>query len=539
MKEIKKILDVMAMPEEGRVSLASFMLRDEADNWWDMNMTVTESAAKFTQLSRYAQNVVANEQIEVVARAPFIEREMDEAQRLRRRNSRFGGSEKWEQDFKPQKVTHPQQQPRKQEWEAWRKLEQGQQGRFYAMGSQNAESNALVEGIDPISIAPYRMAPVELKELNIQLQELQSKGFIRLTTSPWGASILFVKKKDGSLRYGHYEFVVMPFGLTNAPAAFMDMMNRIYRPYLDHFVVLFVDDILIYSKSREEHSHHLHMALQTLREHQLYAKLEKCDFWLQEIQFLGQMVTQEGISMDPTKVEVVTNWERPKNVFEVFSDHKSLKYIFSQKDLNARQRRWMEILEDFNFTLQYHIGKANVVADAPSRKVQCVLSGLVVYEWKMYDYITQKKDTKLEGMRSRIKAGDAVEGWSVCSSFSDEGGVMKEAHHSRFTVHPGETKMYHDLRRQYWWQGMKRDIAQFVSKCLTCQQVKVEHQKPTVLLQPLPIVEWKWDHVMMDFMTGLPRTPQSKDSGWVIVDRLTKLAHFLAMRITDFSFCFG
>ena len=106
----------------------------------------------------------------------------------------------------------------------------------------------------------------------------------------------------------------MPFGLTNAPAAFMDMMNRIYRPYLDHFVVVFADDILIYSKSREEYNHHLHMALQTLREHQLYAKLEKCDFWLQEIQFLGQMVSQEGVL-----VEVVRNWERPKNVFEVHS----------------------------------------------------------------------------------------------------------------------------------------------------------------------------------------------------------------------------
>ena len=155
----------------------------------------------------------------------------------------------------------------------------------------------------------------------------------------------------------------------------------------------------------------------------------------------------------------------------------------------------------------------------------------------------QRKNTKLEGMCSRIMAGDAVEGWSVCSSFSYDAQmkeeVMKEAHHSRFTVHPGETKMYHDLRRQYWWQGMKRDIAQFVSKCLTCQQVKVEHQKPTVLLQPLPIVEWKWDHVMMDFMTGLPRTPQSKDSVSVIVDRLTKLAHFLAMRITDLVFALG
>ncbi|WKA08967.1 hypothetical protein VitviT2T_026647 [Vitis vinifera] len=264
--------------------------------------------------------------------------------------------------------------------------------------------------------------------------------------------------------------------------------------------------------------------------------------------------------------------------FEVFSDHKSLKYIFSQKDLNARQRRWMETLEDFHFTLQYHPGKANVVADALSRKAQCVLSGLVVYEWKMYDYISefnpcfdvhdsgacfctlvaqptilqkvieaQRKDKKLECMRSQIMAGDVVEGWNIHSN----GGihflnklcvpndaqvkeeVMKEAHHSRFTVHLGETKMYHDLKRQYWWQGMKRDISQFVSKCLTCQQVKVEHQKPAGLLQPLPIAEWKWDHVTMDFVTGLPRTPQSKDSVWVIVDRLMKSAHFLPMSITD------
>ena len=108
----------------------------------------------------------------------------------------------------------------------------------------------------------------------------------------------------------------MPFGLTNAPVAFMDMTNRIYRPYLDQFVVVFVDDILIYSKSQEEHEKHLHLAL---RENQLYAKLEKCDFWLQEIQFLGHMVSKEGISVDPTKVEAVTKWEQPKIVFEVRS----------------------------------------------------------------------------------------------------------------------------------------------------------------------------------------------------------------------------
>ena len=183
-------------------------------------------------------------------------------------------------------------------------------------------SIVLYLGIDPVSVAPFRMAPVELKELNLQLQELQGKGFIRPSTSPWGAPVLFVKKKNGKLRlcvdyrklnrvtvknkyplpriedlfdqlngacyfskidlrsgyhqlrvrdsdipknafrtrYGHFEFVVMPFGLTNAPTAFMDLMNRIYRPYLDQFVVVFVDDILIYSKVRAEHEQHLQLA---------------------------------------------------------------------------------------------------------------------------------------------------------------------------------------------------------------------------------------------------------------------------------------
>ena len=109
---------------------------------------------------------------------------------------------------------------------------------------------------------------------------------------------------------------------------------------------------------------------------------------------------------------------------------------------------------------------------------------------------------------------------------------MKEAHQTRFTIHPGETKMYHDFRHQCWWQGMKRDIAQFVSNCLTCQQVKVEHHKPIGLLQ-LPIAQWKWDHMTIDFVTRLPRTLRNKDSVWVIVDRLTKSAHFLAIRITN------
>ena len=239
----------------------------------------------------------------------------------------------------------------------------------------------LAPGTEPISIAPYRMAPAELKELKVQMEELLSKGFVKASTSPWGAPVLFVKKKDGSLhlcidyrqlnkvtirnqyplpriddlfdqlqgakvfskidlrlgyhqlkvrredvpktafktRYGHYEFLVMPFGLTNAPTAFMDLMNRVFGPYLDKFVIVFIDDILVYSSSKEEHAEHLRIVLQTLKEHQLYAKFIKCQFWLDRVAFLGHVVSAEGISVDPQKIEAIVDWKPPTNVTEVRS----------------------------------------------------------------------------------------------------------------------------------------------------------------------------------------------------------------------------
>ncbi|KAL0540965.1 hypothetical protein IC582_020991 [Cucumis melo] len=396
----------------------------------------------------------------------------------------------------------------------------------------------LEPGTAPISRAPYRMAPAELKELKVQLQELLDKGFIRPSESPWGAPVLFVKKKDGSmrlcidyrelnkvtvknrypllriddlfdqlqgatffskidrrsgyhqlrirdgdipktafrLRYGHYEFVVMSFGLTNAPAVFMDLMNRVFNDFLDSFVIVFIDDILIYSKTEAEHEEHLHQVLKTLRANKF-----------------------EGVSVDPAKIEAVTNWPRPSTVSEIqsflglagyyrrfvedssriaspltqltrkgtpfvwspacessfqelkqklvtapvltvpdgsvnfviysdaskkglgsvlmqqgkvvayasrqlkiheqnypthdlelaavvfalkiwrhylygekiqiYTDHKSLKYFFTQKELNMRQRRWLELVKDNDCEILYHPGKANVVADALSRKV--------------------------------------------------------------------------------------------------------------------------------------------------------------------------
>ncbi|GJW24048.1 putative nucleotidyltransferase, ribonuclease H [Tanacetum coccineum] len=418
----------------------------------------------------------------------------------------------------------------------------------------------LIPGAVPVARAPYRLDPSEMQELSDQLQELADRGFIRPSTSPWGAPVLFVKKKDryfrmcidyrelnkltvknhyplpriddlfdqlqGSsvyskidlrsgyhqlrvkdkdipktafrTRYGHYEFQVMPFGLTNAPAVFMDLMNRVCKPYLDKFVIVFIDDILIYSRNKEEHTDHLRIILELLKKEKLYVKFSKCYFWISIVQFLGHVIDSQGIHVDPAKIEAVKNWTSPTTPMEVcqflglagyyqrfikdfskiaksltgltqknkkyiwgedqesafqllkqklceapilalpegnddfvvycysshqglgavlmqrekviayasrqlkpngenytthdlelgavmfdlkiwrhylygtkctmFTDHKSLQHILDHKELNMRQRRWLDLLADYDCEICYHHGKANVVADALSQK---------------------------------------------------------------------------------------------------------------------------------------------------------------------------
>ncbi|GJY61538.1 putative reverse transcriptase domain-containing protein [Tanacetum coccineum] len=490
----------------------------------------------------------------------------------------------------------------------------------------------LVPGATPVAKSPYRLAPSEMQELSGQLQELQDKGFIRPSHSPWGAPVLFVKKKDGSFRmcidyrelnkltvknryplpriddlfdqlqgscyfskidlrsgyhqlrvheddipktafqtrYGHFEFTVMPFGLTNAPTVFMDLMNRVCKPYLDKFVIVFIDDILIYSKTKEDHEVHLRLVLELLRKEKLYAKFSKCEFWLQEVHFLGHVVNQSGIHMDPGYYyRFIVNFSKIAKPLTSLTQ-KNQKYVWgveqeeafqtlknnlcdAPKELNMRQRRWIELFSDYECEIRYHPGKANVVADALSRKERmkpkCVWAMAMTIQSGVKGMILAAQGEafnqenvlaeRLHGLDQQMeRKGDGSLYFMDRIWVPLVGGVrtviMDEAHKSRYSVHPGADKMYYDLRDMYWWPGMKRDIATYVSECLTCAKVKAEHQRPSGLLQQPEIPEWKWESITMDFITKLPRTRNGHDAIWVVVDRLTKSAHFLAIR-EDYS----
>nr|CAB3504395.1 unnamed protein product [Digitaria exilis] len=549
----------------------------------------------------------------------------------------------------------------------------------------------LQPGTAPISKRPYRMPPNELAELKIQLQELLDKGFICPSVSPWGCPAIFVKKKDHSLRlcidyrplnaavtiknkyplpridvlfdqlagarvfskidlhsgyhqikirpcdipktsfstrYGLYKFLVISFGLTNAPAYFMYLMNSVFMSELDKFVMVFIDDILIYSKNEEEHAEHLRIVVQRLRDHQLYAN----------VKFLGHTVSTDGISVDPTKVQEVMDWQPPTSVHEirsflglagyyrhfipdfsriakpmtellkkgpydvycdasgtglgcvlmqenrviayasralrpleqnypthdlelaavihalkiwrhylmgvpcnVYTDHKSLKYVFTQARLNMRQRRWLELAKDYDLSVHYHPGRKarchclsmesyadTLCHEMAKLNLEIVPQGYfnhISVEPTLHDQIVkaQLNDAKIKILKRKL-AKEKVKEKYKCFRLDGQGvmwfghrivvpkntelrrKIMDEDHLSKFSIHPGSTKMYQDLKQNFWWTRMKREIATYVSECDMCQRVKASHLKVPGTLQPLPIPSWKWEDISMDFIVELPRT---------------------------------
>jgi hypothetical protein len=258
-------------------------------------------------------------------------------------------------------------------------------------------------------------------------------------------------------------------------------------------------------------------------------------------------------------------------IYNIYTDHKSLKYIFTQSELNMRQRRWLELIMDYELEIHYQPGKANAVADALSRKASChcltvrtpdttlcqemekLNLGMIQHgtlnQLKLESILLQKiidaqrSDKGMKHIHEKIEASKAN-----CFRKDDQGivwfnnrivvpkndevrqQILDEAHLSRYSIHPGSTKMYQDLKQHYWRTKMKIEIAHYVARCNNCRRVKAIHMKTVGPLQSLPIPTWKWEDISMDFIVGLPKTAKGFDSIWVIVDRLTKIAHFLPVK---------
>nr|GEW19782.1 hypothetical protein [Tanacetum cinerariifolium] len=410
----------------------------------------------------------------------------------------------------------------------------------------------LIPGAIPIVKSPYRLAPSELEELSGQLKELQDKGFIRPSSSPWRAPVLFVNKKDGSFRMciDYRELNKLTVKNRYPLPRIDDLFDQL--PYLDKFVIVFINDILIYSKTQEKHVEHLRPSKIEAVENRKAPRtpsnvrsfLGQTGYYCRPEDFvvycdasrlgLGCVLMQRG--------KVIVYVSRQLKIHEknytthdlelgtvvfafkiwrhylygiksvIYTDHKSLQHIFSQKELNMRQRRWIELFSDC--AIRYHPGKANVVADALSRKERVKPKRVRAMNMTLQSSI---KDRILMAQKEAVDESAGLQrGLDEMIEQRSDGTlyymdriwvplkgdvrtlIMDEAYKSKYSVHPEADKMYYDLRDRYWWPGIKKDLAMYV-------------------------------RITMDFVTKLPRTSSGHDTIWVIVDRLTKSAHFLPL----------
>ncbi|GJV78734.1 putative reverse transcriptase domain-containing protein [Tanacetum coccineum] len=491
-----------------------------------------------------------------------------------------------------------------------------------------------------------------MKELSERLKDLSDKGFIRPSSSPWGASVLFVKKKDGSFRmcidyrelnkltvknhypfpriddlfdqlqglsiyskidlssgyhqlrvreedilmtafrtrYGHYEFQVMPFGLTKVPAVFMDLMNRVCKPYLDKFVIVFIDDILIYLKNKQEHEEHLKLMLELLKNRKLYARIFQCEFWIPKVQFLGHVIDSEGIHVDPAKIESIKDWASPKSPTEIrqflglvgyyrrfiegapilalpegsedfiayrdaskkglgavlMQREKVIAYASRQQKLcsapllaltegsedfcaycNASKKVWALLLLQIKSSVRSQDLEALPVWNQV-HVITIVLVSLSPAEGKCFAVALADR-RKPENIKNEDVGGMLLENAKDSEIFRKE---KLEPRADGTLCFNGRSWLpcYGDLRTVIMHESHKFNNTYY--KGLPTR-FKAEHQRPLRLLVQPKIPKWKWDNITMDFVTKLPKTSQGYDTIWVIVDRLTKSAIFTPMRDTD------
>ncbi|GBG87012.1 hypothetical protein CBR_g44465 [Chara braunii] len=573
----------------------------------------------------------------------------------------------------------------------------------------------------------YRMSPGELDELRRQLKELVEKGWIRPSVSPYGSPVLFVpKKKEGTLRmcidcrglnaitvknreplpriddlldrvqgcryfskidlksgyhqiaiwpedqhktafqtrYCLYEFVVMPFGLCNAPGTFQRAMNRIFQDYLDKFVIVYLDDILIFSKTVEEHVAHLDKVLSLQRQHKFKINGEKCEFGRTRVLYLGHDISAEGLKPDDAKVASICDWPRPQSVTEMRSflgmtgyyrdfvenysivatpltdltrldtpwewterceaafrhlnhalthyevlklpdpdkpfivttdasqygigaklaksthekelyavykalthwrhyllgrffilrtDHQTLRWMRTQPVLSDALKRWIEVIEEYDFETQYIKGEYNKVADALSRRPD--FSGALITEFNLADNVTQslveayREDPLMSEIIRRLEAKDKVTSpefelvngllflekagnkrLCVPNSESLRSLFLGECHDA--TDHFGYKKTTANLLQQFWWPTLMRDGKLYVETCQVCQRDKLRTQAPFGLLKPLPIPERRGESLSMDFMDTLITSKSGMRYIYVIVDRFSKFARLVVMPAT-------
>lgn len=605
-------------------------------------------------------------------------------------------------------------------------------------------------GTTPFSRNPYRLSPEEVEELKKKIAYLLEIGHIRPSVSPWGAPVLFARKKDGTLRLcidyrvlnkgtirntyplpkadelfnrmhgakyftkidldmayhqvrvrpqdipktafncplGHYEFTVMTFGFTNAPATFQTLMNSILSPEKNNFLVVYLDDILIYSNTLEEHQQHLRQVLEILRANQLYAKLKKCEFAKTQVEYLGHVISQEGISADPKKTKAIAEWPQPLNPHDIrvflgltnyyrrfihnyaqhakpltlllqkettftwtgdcqrafeflkralstapilrladpqrpfrvrtdcsdfaigavllqqygkhwhpvsyesrqlhsgepnypihekellalkhalhiwrhflegqefvaYTDHQSITHLLKQPQLSQRQARWVEFFANYNVTFEYRPGTQNIVADALSRRPDLrptnpsirSLQTYVTYhtlfsEFRKYyptdpHFGTLYKLLQAGGTDSEYVLTDDLLYYHNRLCVPNHGDLrtrlVSESHDTLTSGHPGMEKTLFALRALFYWPKMKHFVNNYVRSCDSCQRHKVEHRRVPGLLQPLPVNAHCWDTCTMDFVTTLPLTQRNRDNIMVVVDPLSKMAHFIASRDT-------